>query len=253
MQYSSDCKKLLFEIESQLADLARNIDPEKARARAHFMKVTMPLLGLSVPQQRARLKKGYSFSSLDFVDQVPIWRYVWEHAKTHEVKMQAVLYVEKPTVAFDEEWLWDQLKPWAKSLNCWDQSDCLSRIYALLMEMRPDLVTPVFELWNESNNPWERRQSLVGLLFYSRFRKLYPDRALVFRLVQARLQDTDYYVQKGVGWTLREAFNVWPKETLALLDQHVTELAPAAWQAATEKLSPEDKAVLKAKRKGRSR
>ena len=253
MQHSKDRKKPLIEVETELANLARDIDPHKAAERAHFMKAQMPLLGLTVPQQRARLKKGYSFSKLPFEEQLPIWDHIWTNAETHEAKMQAGFFVEKPK-SYDPEWLWNRISSWVSSVNCWDQSDTLSNIYARLNEDIPEQVVPVLKAWNVSDNPWERRQSLVALLCYSRFRSSFPDKGLVLELVEARLEDPDYYVQKGVGWTLREAWHVWPQDVWAFLDEHVSTLAPAAWQAATEKLAAKDKAALKAKRKiGRGR
>ena len=249
VQNSQNCQKALIEVGAALQELAKEIDPHKAAERAYFMKATMPMLGLTVPMQRARLKKGYSFSKLPFEEQVPIWSYIWEHADLHEVKMQAGFFVEKPKVDFDPDWLWKEISPWVDSVNCWDQSDTLSNIYARLNEIIPDQIVPVLEGWNVSDNPWERRQSLVALLCYSRFRKHFPDPDLVFRLVEQRLEDPDYYVQKGVGWTLREAYHVWPRDVLRFLDTHIVILAPAAWQAATEKLKPNDKQALKTKRK----
>ena len=215
------------------------------------MKATMPMLGLTVPMQRQSLKKGYSFSDLPFEEQIPIWTHVWNRASFHEAKMQAGLFVEKPPAGIDLEWFWAEIHPWVSSVNCWDQSDTLSNVFAYLNERVPDRVTPVLRAWNDSDNPWERRQSLVALLCYSRFRKTFPDPALVFELVERCLKDPDYYVQKGVGWTLREAYHVWPDEALSFLDQHVVILAPAAWQAATEKLDPVVKQRLKDKRKRR--
>ena len=250
MQHSPDCHKLLDEVESRLLARARHVAPEKAAERAHFMKTTMPLLGLSVPEQRACLKEGYRISSLPFIEQLPCWSHVWFHARSHEAKLQAALFVEKPSVSADPSLLWNHIAPWVSRVNCWDQSDCLSRVYSLLLERIPDQVLPTLTIWNESTNPWERRQSLVALLFYSRFRRAYPDPSLLFRLVEARIKDPDYYVQKGLGWTLREAYLVWPQRSLDFLWHNICDLAPAAWQAATEKLPGDVKQALKARRKG---
>lgn len=235
----------LDEVESRLALLAESIDPAKAIERAFFMKVTMPLLGLTVPQQRKTLQKGYSFSSLDFEEQVPIWSYIWDRARTHEAKVQAVFFVEKPDPFPDAEWLWHLLSSWADSINCWDQSDCLSRIYCRLHELIPQTVYPELVQWNSNEFSWKRRQSLVSLLFYSRMLRHLPPSTDVFLLVEKLLRDDDYYVQKGVGWTLREAHNCWPLETEEFLVSHARQLAPAAWQAATEKLTGAFKADLK--------
>ena len=54
-----------------------------------------------------------------------------------------------------------------------------------------------------------------------------------------------YYVQKGVGWTLREIGNVYPDEALAFLEANIGQLSAAAFTAATEKLSPAKKNRIK--------
>lgn len=243
----------LLEVDGAGKDAAAGIDPEKARERAFFMKTTMPLLGLTVPQQRKLLRRGYSFSKDPWDRQLTIWDHIWCHAQFHETRMQAGFFIESRANDAPPPDLWVVTKAWATSINCWDQSDILSGVYAKLLEAKPDLVLPTLMDWNDSENPWLRRQSLVSLLYYARFRKRVPDRTLVFDHVRARLFDDDYYVQKGVGWTIREAYNVWPQETLAFMQHHVLDLSAAAWQAATEKLSPEQKAPLKAARKMRRR
>ena len=249
MQHSQKCQEAIVEIRDALAVDAQDINPHKAAERAYFMKATMPMFGLPVPRQRALLRKGYSFSHLSFEEQLPIWSCVWFEAEHHETKMQAGFFVEKPKADVDLEWLWGEIAPWVSSVNCWDQSDTLSNIYARINERHPELVVPTLLRWNVSDNPWERRQSLVALFCYSRFRQHFPDPELVFALIAARLEDQDYYVQKGLGWTLREAYHVWPQKVLAFLDRHIVTLAPAAWQAATEKLDTSIKQQLKAKRK----
>lgn len=251
MQHSQKCQEALLAVQAALAAESRSLDPHKAAERAHFMKAVMPMFGLTVPAQRMMLKGGYPFSHLPFEEQLPLWSHIWAEATHHETKMQAAFFVEKPPAGTDLVWLWGEVQGWVASVNCWDQSDTLSNLYAKINERHPDLVVPVLERWNGSTNPWERRQSLVALLCYSRFRRHFPDQQLLFRLIEARLLDPDYYVQKGLGWTLREAWHVWPEQVEAFLDAHIVALRPAAWQAATEKLAPALKQRLKAKRQAR--
>jgi 3-methyladenine DNA glycosylase AlkD len=68
-------------------------------------------------------------------------------------------------------------------------------------------------------------------------------------MVEALLKDPEYYVQKGVGWTLREIYNLHPDATLEFIETNVKSISPAAWQASTEKLKPEIKQQLMVKRK----
>lgn len=243
----------LDEVEDRLARAARHVDPAKARERARYMKAVMPLLGLTVPDSRRISKQGFSFSGLPFDQQFPIWDHVWRHARSHEAKLQPLFWLESLKPRPPAETLWPLIKGWAAGLNCWDQSDGLSARYAQHLEAVPEVVYPVLVTWNRSDNPWERRQSLVSLFYYAQLRERQPPLERVLPLVEARLPDPDYYVQKGVGWCLRECFNVYPDETLAFLRRHVAALAPAAWQAATEKLAAADKAELKSRRGTRRR
>lgn len=239
------------EVEDRLRHAAADVDPAKRDERAHFMKTKMPMLGLTVPQQRAVFKQGFSFSGEALDRQLPIWDRVWRGACLHEAKMQPVFYINglKPKPSVDD--IWPVTRGWADSLNCWDQSDELSKHYAGLLEAAPATVMPVLEAWNGDADPWKRRQSLVSLFCYAQLRRKCPPVGTVLRLVTALLHDEDYYVQKGLGWTLRESFNTYPEKTFAFLIRHARVIAPAAFQAATEKLTPEQKAEVKAARKGR--
>lgn len=240
------------EIERKLKAAAKGIPRAKAEERRYFMKGVMPFHGLTVPQQRAMLKRGYSFSDQPVAAQLPIWRFVWFNAVSHEGKMQAGLYLGLIDGLPDREAYWDAIRPWADAINCWDQSDTLSSEYAALHEAAPDLVYPTLEAWNRDPDPWKRRQSIVSLFYYAQLRKTrQPALGKVLPLVTALLHDDDYYVQKGVGWTLRECFNVYPKRALDFLQKHAGDIQPAAFSAAIEKLTPAQKAEVKRRRKAR--
>ena len=237
----------LDEIDEKLGAAARDINPHKAAERAHFMKTQMPLLGLTVPQQRQCLKRGYSFSKLELLDQLHVWDHVWRQARTHEARMQAGFFIEKAAIPANTRF--DLVRGWVGSINCWDQSDTLSHVVSDAMESDMNETLPVLETWLEDSNPWLRRQALVGLMFYARFRKNFPLAETTLHFVAVRLDDDAYYVQKGLGWCLRECFHVYPDETLEFLRSNARDIRPAAWQAATEKLAPHIKAEIKALRK----
>jgi len=244
-------KQQLEEIERALKTAAKGIPKAKAEERKHFMKAVMPMLGLIVPQQRACIKKGYSFSSLPDREQYPIWDYVWFHARTHEAKMQAGFFVYSRKETDDGADLWALVRGWADAINCWDQSDTLSGVYATLHEAAPKMVFPTLKAWNRDSDPWKRRQSLVSLFYYAQLRRRYPPVSRVLPLVRALLEDEHYYVQKGLGWTMRESFNAYPVPTLEFLAKHAGDIRPAAFSAAIEKLTAEQKATIKALRKER--
>lgn len=246
-------KEHLAEVERRLKNAASGIPKNKADERAYFMKVKMPLLGLTVPQQRAEFRKGYAFSKAPLDTQLPIWDYIWHSATTHEAKIQAVLFLGSLKPIEDIGFVWSLTKEWPSTVNCWDQSDEVSKAFSYMFEKKPALLYPQFKTWNTDKNPWKRRQSIVSLFCYAALHKKHPPLKKVLPLVKRLLQDEDYYVQKGVGWTLRETYNVYPAAALEFVLNHVGDIHPDAFSAAVEKMTPAEKTRVKALRKERRR
>ncbi len=215
---------------------------------AHYNSA-LPGFGLPVPVQRAIFRQGYSFNSQDHATRLRIWDHIWHEGQFIEVMSQALLAYERKTP--DKEILaaWPALRGWSSRIDNWAHSDSLSSVYARLLELDPGRIYPVLAKWNQSSNPWLRRQSVVSLLYYSSARTSLLPVSKLLPLVKNLLHDEDYYVQKGVGWALREISNVYPREARSFLLKHVRNLAPAAFSSATEKYAPKDKAQLKSLRK----
>jgi 3-methyladenine DNA glycosylase AlkD len=64
-------------------------------------------------------------------------------------------------------------------------------------------------------------------------------------MVKKQMDYEHYYVQKGVGWTLREISNIYPNEAFAYLEANIGRISAVAFTAATEKLSPAKKNHIK--------
>jgi 3-methyladenine DNA glycosylase AlkD len=89
----------------------------------------------------------------------------------------------------------------------------------------------------------------VSLLYYSAQRKTVLPFSKITALVESQIDYDHHYVQRGVGWTLREAGNVYPKETFKFLEKNIQRLSAIAFSAATEKLAKAQKDRLKNLRK----
>ncbi|MCK6599107.1 MAG: DNA alkylation repair protein, partial [Bdellovibrionaceae bacterium] len=124
---------------------------------------------------------------------------------------------------------------WQEKVDNWAHSDELSNHYSQMLELEPKYYD-IFKKWNYSENSWKRRQSLVGLLFYSRFRNRPLTWNKIKPMIENLIADHDYYVQKGIGWALREAYNLYPEVVLKYITQKSSDISSIAWVAATEKL-----------------
>lgn len=138
---------------------------------------------------------------------------------------------------------------WSKSIDNWAHADGYCSVLSRMFEKNPFLFIETYQKWNNHQNTWHRRLSLVGLFFYSRQRTVHPPFQLAEKFVLNNLNHDEYYLQKAVGWTIREMYNAYPKETLQFLNTHVKNIHPHAWYAASEKLSFKAKKNLLMKRK----
>jgi 3-methyladenine DNA glycosylase AlkD len=98
-------------------------------------------------------------------------------------------------------------------------------------------VYPQLEAWNREADQWLRRISLVSLIHYSGKNAVFMPLDRVLPLVTACLADEREYVQKAVGWVLREMGNAYPDEVGAYLEEHRAAISAAAFRRATARSS----------------
>lgn len=200
--------------------------------------------------QRMLFKQNFSFSDFTLSEQLVIWDYIWKNSNDFWVCMQSFLFLEK--YMKDKEFLvtaWDTIKTWQKKVDNWGKCDALSKIYTKVLELIPDKVNAQLKEWNKSSNVWDKRQSLVSLLYFSRTKKTILPYETIIPFVIELIDDKEYYVQKGVGWTLKELYNVYPNEALKFIEKNTKRISSTAFSAATEKLEKADKERLKKMRK----
>ena len=206
--------------------------------------------GSTIPALRRAFQKKYSFSLLPFKEQLIIWEYIWKNASTWQAKTQAFFFCEKHAVKEENAaYAWKALRHWQNEVTDWGFCDSLSKIYTKHLEFFPDEVYAQLAKWNRDRDPWKRRQSVVSLLYYSRTKKEILPYGKIQSLIHSLLGDHEYYVQKAVGWSLRELYVVYPDETLEYLKRNVQRISSTAFIAATEKLEAKNKKILKELRK----
>ncbi len=251
---SREAGRAVREVEVRMKELARNIPAERARFLQAYLGTALPVLGLPVPVQRAALRRGYSFGESGFAAQLAIWDGVWRQGRFHETMAQALMWAErlrKPELLLAA---WPVLRAWTERVDCWDLSDGLSATFGRALDIAPARIYPTLKRWNRSRNPWLRRQSIVALLCTARARRNPPPPGDVFPLLEARLDDPDRFVQKGIGWALREAGYIHPEATRAFVADHAARLSAIAFAEATRKMPDALRRALKARRtRGRNR
>jgi len=204
----------------------------------------------TIPSHRACYKRGYSFSDRTFEEQLPIWNYIWKNSNGSRAQIHSFLFLESRMKRKElHRALWDTSKAWQEDVEGWGFCDALAKINTQVLVTFPAEVYQQLKEWNTADDIWKRRQSVVSLLYYSKTKKEHPSFGKIAALVKPLLDDSDYYVQKGVGWTLREMYTVYPEQAIEFYRKNIKSISAIAFIIAMEKTPGKIKEELKLLRK----
>lgn len=213
--------------------LARYIGARMPGQRQPNEQSRLVFWGHQVGIQRQVAKKIFSFSSLPLHRQWEKWLRIWRESSVYDVKSVAIIWISQPKLKQLRLENWRDVVSMTGQIDNWAHSDSISGMLAEILEQRPALFS-AYQRWNASKNPWLRRQSLVGLYYYARLRKKALPAAKTLPLVKNLLRDPHFYVQRGVGWTLREIDRVDCEKQRLFVRKNLKDISPVAWFATSE-------------------
>jgi hypothetical protein len=203
----------------------------------------------NVPLHRRESKRKYSFSGLPFGGQLVIWDELWRSADDFWMRLHAFFFLERHLKKDSElQEMWPVIVRWQDEVDDWGLCDALAKVYTKILEIEPAVYAQL-KKWNTDKNLWKRRQSVVSLLYYSRTKKKYLAFEEIAALITTLLADKEYYVQKGVGWAIRELYTIYPGQTLTWLKKCIQLISAIAFTIAIEKMDAATVAGLKASRR----
>ena len=187
----------------------------------------------------------------DKIEIAKVWSYFFINSNESWLHVLAIFYFKKISSKRDGEIVqyWGLLKNWIIKLDNWGFADMTSSIYSQIVEDDPELIYPTLVKWSENESPWYRRIAIVSLIYYYRCRKKFLPFKKIIRLVEPQMEIDHYYLQKGVGWALKELTQAYPLETFYFMMNNADKIKSTAFSAAIEKIPTEQKEKLKALRK----
>ena len=221
------------------------MDPDYKAFRQKTTK--LEVLGLRLPVIQEVEQAGFVFYSENQDKILDRWNYIWSQATIHEVMYLPLFYYRRHQQELGPLH-WKLMKRWIERVENWEHADALCQLYSILYERYPKLVEPTLRQWNRSSNPWKRRASIVSTIYYATPRRKAPTIKTVLSLIEPLLGDKNTYVQKAVGWQLREAYKLWPKESLVFLKKHTLDLSATSFSYATERLPKNQRNRFKERR-----
>ncbi|SCZ81555.1 DNA alkylation repair protein [Acidaminobacter hydrogenoformans] len=194
-------------------------NPENAQPMAAYMKHQFPFLGIKKPERKTLERALLQQLKKDKTIESEIIERLWS-AKEREFQYLALDLL----VAVQSE-LKPDVMPLLERLihdkSWWDTVDLIAAQLVGPMTLRtPELIDAYIRPWSISDNLWLRR---TAILFQLKSKKA-TDTGLLEDIIIENCGTKEFFLNKAIGWALREYSKTDPDWVAAFLCAH--ELAP---------------------------
>lgn len=165
-----------------------------------YMRNQFEFLGIKGPMQKALIKQFIAENGLPDLAQLDgivreLWN--WPEREYHYIALTFLDRHQKQLTPEDVP----LLEYLITTKSWWDTVDSLaSHNVGKLLSQHPSSREAVIDSWRGSENIWLRRTTLLFQLGY----KAQTDAALLFALVEQNKDSKEFFIQKAIGWALRE-------------------------------------------------
>ncbi|NMB66641.1 DNA alkylation repair protein [Candidatus Woesearchaeota archaeon] len=183
----------VLEIRKKLDELKNE---EKAIKIKRYLKSPYEFYGINIPELR-KISKNYR--NLEFDNFLSLFNELFE-SKNHE-EMSLALFLMEYYFNKNPEKSWIFLMNKLNKIKTWDHADeVATAILGKILLKNLTFMKQIKEM-SKNKNPWIRRIAIVSNLPLIKKNKI----ELTLIMSEYLVYDEDVYVQKGVGWMLREA------------------------------------------------
>ena len=199
--------------------LEQNRDIERAQQMSAYMRNQFPFLGITSPKRRELSREFLKEARQKLVID---WDFVYEcwNKPEREYQYVAIDYLKRM-----EQFLTANDVPKIKEIalrkSWWDTIDSLDKIIGSIAFEYPE-VNDVLLKWSVAENIWLRRIAIN----HQRGRKEKTDTELLEKIIVNNLGDSEFFINKAIGWILRDYSKVNPDWVRAFIEKYKEELAP---------------------------
>jgi 3-methyladenine DNA glycosylase AlkD len=167
---------------------------DHAEQMSRYMKGHFQFFGIKTPERREKPEREFQMAAIDYIE-----KYLKKLGKEDIYLMEKLITT----------------KSW------WDSVDTLAQkpVGTIVFKHR-ELIPELVEKWAVSENMWLRRTAIIFQLKY----KSETDEALLYRYITLNAGSKEFFIQKGIGWALREYSKTCPECVKAFIQTH--SLAP---------------------------
>jgi 3-methyladenine DNA glycosylase AlkD len=209
-----------------VADLRKtfrsNADVKVAHDAAAYMRNLFEFAGIKTPLRRT-LSRGLLTQSKDLSERevIALCKELWAEPE-REFQYVACDLLANNAKRLSPGFIKKDAKWFITNKSWWDSVDSVRKSIEIVVSANPELKSEM-EKWITDSNKWMVRSALIHqLTLGSR-----TDEKLLFKLCDTQATETEFFIAKAVGWSLRSYSNVDSKAVKKFVQEH-PELTPLA-------------------------
>ncbi|WP_117233970.1 DNA alkylation repair protein [Vibrio maerlii] len=187
---------------------------ENAISMRAYMRNQFEFLGIQSTPRREALKPYFINQQLPHIEDIDtVVRELWEQPE-REYQLVAVDLLIKLKKKLPASFL-SSLEYLITTKSWWDTIDFLSsHIAGQLYIEHPKSTAAALRRWRQSDNIWLRRTAILFQLKY----KQSTDHKLLYTIIGENLYNNEFFIQKAIGWSLREYSKTNPKSVIEFIE-----------------------------------
>jgi 3-methyladenine DNA glycosylase AlkD len=218
------------EIEKLTVLFEEHRNDDNAGPMRKYMKDHFSFLGIKSPLRKELEKQFFKETGIlkeefnkDFV--VGLWE-----KDEREYQYTAITYMGKFIKKLPKDVI-PFLESLITSKSWWDSVDSIAPLVGELARKYPELVEENINHWSIHDNFWLRRASILFQLKY----KNETNEALLYEYMVKNADSKEFFIQKAIGWALREYSKTNPESVKAFIEGN--QLAPLSIREGSKYLS----------------
>jgi len=204
-------------VEELVKELKAVANPDDAVAMKAYMKNKFEFLGVKTPARRKLAKDFFKQQTDSVID----WNFINEawNNPYRELQYVALDYLEIRKKLLTPSDL-PRLKKLAQTKSWWDTVDFLDRLVGSIIARFPETKATILS-WSCDEDIWLRRLAIDHQLL----RKEETDIELLEKILVNNLGQTEFFINKAIGWALRDYSKTNPNWVKDFIERHRAEMA----------------------------
>ncbi len=202
-------------IQKLQAKMERARNPEIASSMSDYLKNKFECLGIKAPQRNAIEKEWFQTIKPLSLDHFDVAFALWE-LNEREYQYIAVDYLNKTPKTLIQKSDHISLERLIVSKSWWETVDLIASNYVGAYFLKfPEQKKTIIEEWRHSDNFWLNRTCLIFQLKY----KDAVDFELLKDLIIQYQGENEFFIQKAIGWSLRQYSKYNPDVVRSFVDE----------------------------------